>query len=188
MSQPDLFRPSKRPWNAGRLMGPKAPLKPKHIWAIRQQLKSTRRMRDLAMFNCALDAKLRASDLVQLRVSDVAPGGVLRERSTVIQQQTGRPAPFEITEPTCAALVEWLQLRGRRDDDWLFPSRSRPGEHITTRQYARRVDAWVRMIDLDPAANGRGRGRALSCELDRPFSSWRRIGSDTGPGSSRTRR
>jgi hypothetical protein len=73
MSQPDLFRTPKRPWNAGRLIGPKAPLKPKHVWAIRQQLKSTNRVRDLALFNCALDAKLRASDVVRLRVSDVAP-------------------------------------------------------------------------------------------------------------------
>jgi hypothetical protein len=100
MGQLDLFRIRMRPWNAGRLTGPKAPLKPKHVWAIRQQLKTTRRIRDLALFNCALDAKLRAGDLVRLRVSDVAPGGALRERSTVLQQKTGRPVPFEITEPT----------------------------------------------------------------------------------------
>src|SRR5690606_29509588 len=105
MSQPDLFRSPSKPWNAGRLIGPKAPLKPKHIWAIRQQLKSTRRVRDLALFNAALDAKLRASDVVRLRVSDVAPGGMLRTRSTVIQQKTGRPVPFEITEPTREALA-----------------------------------------------------------------------------------
>lgn len=114
MAQPDLFRTPRKPWNAGRLIGPKAPLKPKHIWAIRQQLKMLRRIRDLAMFNCALDAKLRACDLVKLRVSDVAPGGVLRERSTVIQQKTGRPVPFEITEPTREALAAWLARRGRR--------------------------------------------------------------------------
>lgn len=138
MPQPDLFRTPQKPWNAGRLVGPKAPLKPKHIWAIRQQLKSLARVRDLAMFNCALDAKLRACDLVKLRVSDVAPGGVLRERSTVIQQKTGRPVPFEITDPTREALAAWLQRRGRRADDWLFPSRSRPGGHIGTRQYEAR--------------------------------------------------
>ena len=154
MAQPDLFRTPRKPWNAGRLIGPKAPLKPKHIWAIRQQLKMLRRTRVLAMFNCALDAKLRACDLVKLRVSDVAPGGVLRERSTVIQQKTGRPVPFEITEPTREALAAWLERRGRRADDWLFPSRSRRGEHIGTRQYARLVDHWVTMIDLQPAAYG----------------------------------
>jgi hypothetical protein len=89
MSQPDLFRTLNRPWNAGRLVGPKAPLKPKHVWAIRQELKTSRCHRDLALFNCALDPKLRACDLVGLRVSDVAPGGVLRARSTVGQQMTG---------------------------------------------------------------------------------------------------
>jgi integrase len=154
MRQQDLFKVPRKPWNAGRLVGPKAPLKPRHVWAIRQQLKSARRARDLALFNCALDAKLRACDVVKLRVSDVAPGGVLRQRSTVIQQKTGRPVPFELTEPTREALAVWLVARGRREDDWLFPSRLRPGEHICTRQYARLVDKWVRMIDLDPSGYG----------------------------------
>jgi integrase len=154
MRQPDLFRTPMKPWNAGRIVGPKAPLKPKHIWAIRQQLKVSNRRRDLAMFNCAIDAKLRACYLVRLTVSDVAPGGVLRARSTVIQQKTGRPVPFEITEPTREALTSWLALRGRRADDWLFPSRSRHGDHITTRQYARLVDRWVQLVDLEPGAYG----------------------------------
>ena len=136
MSQPDLFRTASKPWNAGRLIGPKAPLKPKHVWAIRQELKGGRRCRDLALFNCAIDSKLRACDLVRLRVSDVAPGGVLRARSTVIQQKTGRPVPFEITEPTRSSIEDWLKVRGARTDDWLFPSRTRPGRHMTTRQYA----------------------------------------------------
>lgn len=85
LRQSDLFIQPKRPWNAGRLIGPKAPLKPKHIWAIRQQLMVSRRIRDLAMFNCALDAKLRACDLVQLRVSDVAPGGAHRWVAAVMR-------------------------------------------------------------------------------------------------------
>jgi integrase len=154
MAQPDLFQTPRRPWNTGRIIGAKPPLKPKHIWGIRQQLKSARRVRDLALFNCAIDAKLRGCDLVKLRVSDVAPGGVLRARATVIQQKTGRPVPFEITEPTREALSSWLQHRGRRQDDWLFPSRSRPGGHISTRQYARLVDRWVAMIDLEPLTYG----------------------------------
>jgi integrase len=152
--QRDLFRLPRTPWNSGRLIGPKAPFKPKHVWAIRQQLKTTKRVRDLALFNCAIDAKLRGCDLVKLRVSDVTPGGVLRQRSTVIQQKTGRPVPFEITEPTREALAAWLERRGRRPDDWLFPSRSRHGQHIGTRQYARLVDRWVAMIDLPVAAYG----------------------------------
>jgi integrase len=154
MRQSDLFIQSRRPWNKGRLIGPKAPLKPKHIWAIRQQLKVARRVRDLAMFNCALDSKLRACDLVRLRVSDVAPGGVLRQRAIVIQQKTGRPVPFEITEPARDAITAWLNVRGQREDDWLFPSRSRLGQHVGTRQYARLVHRWVQMIDLEPQGYG----------------------------------
>ena len=154
MPQRDLFRPSPTPWNSRRVIGAKPPFKPKHVWAIRQQLKSAGRVRDVALFDCAIDAKLRGCDLVKLRVSDVAPGGSLRQRVTVIQQKTGRPVPFEITEPTREALSAWLALRGRRDDDWLFPSRVRLGEHISTRQYARLVKCWVEMIDLEPRAYG----------------------------------
>lgn len=154
MAQLDFFRPPQTPWNARRIIGAKPPLKPKHVWAIRQQLKKAGRVRDLALFDCAIDAKLRGCDLVKLRVSDVAPGGSLRERATVIQQKTGRPVPFEITEATRSSLNAWLPRRGRRQDDWLFPSRSRPGDHISTRQYARLVDLWVAMIDLEPRAYG----------------------------------
>ena len=94
MGQLDLFRIPRKPWNAGRMTGAKAPLKPKHIWAIRQHLKSVGSIRDLAMFNIALDAKLRGCDLVKLRLADIAQGGVFRQRSTIIQQKTGRPVPF----------------------------------------------------------------------------------------------
>lgn len=154
MAQIDLVLPPKRPWNTGRIIGPKPPFKPRHIWGIRQQLKANGRVRDLAMFNCAIDAKLRGCDLVRLRVSDVAPGGALRARATIIQQNTGQPVPFEITEPTRDALAVWLKVRGRRSDDWLFPSRSRPGDHVSTLQYARLVDKWVSMIELEPRAYG----------------------------------
>ncbi|MET3892696.1 hypothetical protein ABIE41_003772 [Bosea sp. OAE506] len=98
MRQSDLFIAPRRPSNAGRLIGPKAPLKPNRVWAIRQQLKMSKRVRNLAMFNGALDAKLRGFDLVKTRVSDVAPVGSLRKRSTVIQLKTGRPVPFEIAK------------------------------------------------------------------------------------------
>ncbi|CAN1562783.1 XerD Site-specific recombinase XerD [Caulobacteraceae bacterium] len=154
MAQIDLFRMPKRPWNSGRIIGAKPPFKPKHIWGIRQQLRTAGKIRDLALFNCALDAKLRGCDLVKLRVSDVAPGGIMRDRATVIQQKTGRPVPFELTDASRDALSAWLALRGERADDWLFPSRSRPGDHITTRQYARLVAEWVTMIELEPRAYG----------------------------------
>ena len=154
MAQVDLFRMPKRPWNTGRIIGAKPPFKPKHIWGIRQQLRISGKVRDLALFNCALDAKLRGCDLVKLWVIDVAPGGIMRDRATVIQQKTGRPVPFELTDASRDALSAWLALRGKRADDWLFPSRSRPGDHLTTRQYARLVGEWVAMIDLEPRAYG----------------------------------
>ena len=116
MAQRDLFRSPPPAWNAKRIVGAKPPLKPKHVWAIRQQLRANDRVRDLALFDCGIDAKLRGCDLVKFRLSDVAPGGMLRQRATVIQQKTGRPVPFEISEPTREALTAWLALRGRRVD------------------------------------------------------------------------
>lgn len=106
------------------------------------------------MFTIALEAKLRGCDLVKLRLGDVSQGGVVRQRSTFIQPKTGRPVPFEITEAARDALAHWPERRGRWRDEWLFPSRSRDGAHIGTRLYARLVDAWVRMIDLNPGAYG----------------------------------
>jgi len=157
MAQLDLFLSPKQPWIHRRLIGPRPPFRPKHVWGIRQQLKNTGRVRDLALFNCTIDAKLRGCDLVKLRICDVAPGGSLRARATIIQQKTGQPVPFEISEPTRDSLATWLQRRGRRTDDWLFPSRSRPGEHITTRQYARLV-RWHRIC-------------SSSCDRPRPCRS-----------------
>jgi integrase len=143
------------PWNHARMIGPKPPLKPKHIWAIRIRLQHKGRTRDLAMFNVAINSKLRGCDLVRLRVADVHLGDSIRLRTTIIQQKTGRPVPFELTEPTREALALWLSLRGSRsNDDWLFPSRSRRGNHLTTRQYGRLLDDWVALIGLDPAAYG----------------------------------
>lgn len=122
MSQPDLFRLPRKPWNAGRMTGAKAPLKPKHIWAIRQHLKSVGSVRDLAMFNIALDAKLRGCDLVKLRLADIAQGGAIRQRSTIIQQKTGRPVPFEIAEAAREALAHWLERRGADATTGCFPA------------------------------------------------------------------
>ena len=139
------------PWNHGRLIGPKPPLKPRHIWAIRTRLQHDSRVRDLAMFNLGIDSKLRGCDLVRLRVSDVHLGEGVRLRTTIVQQKTGRPVPFE---PTRDALAIWLKKRGLRSGDWLFPSRSHAGDHITTRQYSRLLDDWVALAGLDPAGYG----------------------------------
>lgn len=140
--------------NASRIVGAKPPLKPRHIWAIRQRLADARRVRDLALFDCAIDSKLRGCDLVALRVSDIAPAGVLRLRATIVQRKTHRPVPFELTKATREALAAWLEKRSDRSDDWLFPSRTVAGAHMSTRQYARLLDRWLKMIDLEPRAYG----------------------------------
>lgn len=95
-------------WNQGRIVGPKPPLKPKHIWAIRTRMQHDGRVRDLAMFSTAIDSKLRGCDLVKLRVSDIHLGASVRLRTTIVQQKTGRPVPFELTDPTRDALTAWL--------------------------------------------------------------------------------
>ena len=141
-------------WNQGRIVGPKPLLKPKHIWATRTRLQHEGRVRDLAMLNAEIDSNLRGCDLVRLRVSDAHLGDSIRLRTTIVQQKTGRLVPFELTEPTREGLALWLRIRGRRGNDWLFPSRSRPGDHLTTRQYGRLLDDWVALIGLDPAAYG----------------------------------
>jgi integrase len=142
------------PWNKRRIIGQKPPLKPQDIWSIRVLLKMRKRHRDLALFNLAIDSKLRACDLVKLRTSDVVHGENVQARASVIQQKTGLPVRFEITDQTRAAVQQWIAAANLRGDTWLFASRVRPGAHITTRQYARIVKAWVAMIGLDPSIYG----------------------------------
>jgi len=142
------------PWNHGRIIGPKPPLKPKHIWAIRTRLQHDGRVRDLAVFNVAIDSKLRGCDVVRLRVADIRLGESVRLRTTVVEQKTGRPVPFELTEPTRESLAAWLKKRCLRSGDWQFPSRSHAGDHVTTRQYSRLVDDWVTLAGPDPAGYG----------------------------------
>ena len=96
------------PWSRGRLIGQKRPLKPKDVWTIRVRLQMEGRRRDLAMFNLAIDSKLRGCDLVRLRIDDVFVGGRVRDRAMVIQKKTGRPVQFEVTEQTRSAIGEWL--------------------------------------------------------------------------------
>jgi site-specific recombinase XerC len=143
-----------QPWNKGKLLGQKPPLKLREIWAIRIRLQLARRTRDLAMFNLAIDSKLRGCDLVRLRVMDVAHAGRVSQRATVMQQKTGRPVQFEITEQTREAVSAWIEKRDLAPYQFLFPSRLRRFDHISTRQYARLVKSWVAWIDLDPAIYG----------------------------------
>jgi integrase len=142
------------PWNKGRLIGPKPPLRPKHVWGIRIQLQLANAARDLAMFDLAIDSKLRGCDLVRLRIGDVALHGSVRSRATVVQQKTGRPVQFEITEQTRESVGTWIRQGSGRSGDYLFPSRVRPDRPISTRQYACLVDRWVGEIGLDPATYG----------------------------------
>ncbi|WP_079203561.1 tyrosine-type recombinase/integrase [Pseudomonas sp. CC6-YY-74] len=143
-----------QPWNKGKLVGQKAPLRLRDIWAIRVRLQLAARVRDLALFDLAIDSKLRACDLTKLRLRDVAHGDHVSPRAIVMQQKTQRPVQFEITEQTRTALEAWVNLAKLRSDDFLFPSRLHCSEHLSTRQYARIVKAWVTSIGLEPALYG----------------------------------
>lgn len=138
------------PWNKGKLIGAKPPLRPKHVWAIRSKLQLERRARDLAMFNLAIDSKLRACDVVGLRVDDVAPQGVTLARATIRQKKTGRAVRFELTESTREAVDEYLGTSCRKPGEYLFPGRGAEVQHMTTRQYARLVARWIASIGLNP--------------------------------------
>lgn len=106
------------------------------------------------MFNLAIDSKLRACDMVKIRISDVMHGESVMPRASVVQQKTGQPVRFEITEQTRDALSEWITQTHIKGDDYIFSSRVKPSSHITTRQYARIVKSWVQMIGLDPTVYG----------------------------------
>jgi integrase len=142
------------PWNKGRLIGQKLPLKLKEIWAIRIRLQLADRLRDLALFNLAIDSKLRGCDLVSLKVKDVAQGRSIFHRAIVMQRKTSRPVQFEITEQTRQSVLSWIERRGLTPSQYLFPSRVIGCLHLTTRQYARIVEKWVESIGLDSAAYG----------------------------------
>jgi len=144
----------REPWNKGKLVGQKAPLKVKDIWAIRVRLQLQARIRDLALFNLGVDSKFRGCDLVKLRVRDVCHGDRVASRAIVLQQKTQRPVQFEITSSTRDTLEAWIKSVALRPDDYLFPSRLHRSQHLGTRQYARIVDGWVREIGLDPASYG----------------------------------
>lgn len=127
----------REPWNKGKLVGQKAPFKPKHIWAMRMRLQQEHRSRDLALLNLGLDSKLRACDLVSLKVRDISHGDRVASRATVQQSKTKRLVQFEITAPVREAVEAWIQEAGLRSEDYLFPSRTHRSPHICTRQYAR---------------------------------------------------
>src|ERR1039458_9413983 len=144
----------REPWNKGKLVGQKAPFKLKEIWAIRVRLQLANRRRELALFNLAIDSKLRAGALVKLRVRDVCHGQVVAARAIVLQQKTQRPVQFEITEPTREAVGTWITHAGLAPEQSLFPSRLRGSSHLSPRQYARIVGSWVKQLGLNRVCYG----------------------------------
>jgi len=141
------------PWNKGKLSGAKPPLRSKHVWAIRTKLQIDQRVRDLVLFNLAIDSKLRGCDVVAVKVDDIAPNGYAVDRATVRQKKTGRPVRFELTEPTRQAIDDYLKAAGKKPGEFLFSGR-RAGQSMTTRQFARLLSEWLTSIELDPHVYG----------------------------------
>ena len=128
--------PIRTPWNKGKLIGAKPPLWPKHVWSIRTKLHIEGRILELALFNLAIDSKLRGCDVVALKVEDIAPNGYPVARATVRQKKTRRPVRFELTDHTREAVDAYLKMAGKKPSEFLFTSPRRPEESMTTRQYA----------------------------------------------------
>jgi integrase len=150
-SPPTQYR---EPWNKGKLIGAKPPLRSKHVWSIRTKLQVEGQTRDLAMFNLAIDSKLRGCDVVALKVEDVAPSGYTLDRATVRQKKTGQPVRFEMTEQTRQSVDDYIRAASKKPGEFLFIGRHGPGQCMTTRQYARLVSGWVGSIGLDPKLFG----------------------------------
>jgi integrase len=146
--------PHKRlPWNKGKLTGAK-PLRPKHVWSIRTKLQIEGRVRDLAMFNLAIDSKLRGCDVIAIRVEDVAAGGYTADRATVRQKKTGHPVRFELSEQTRQAVDDYLKATNKGPGEFLFTARGGLNFAMSTRQYARLVSEWIGSVGLDPRLFG----------------------------------
>ena len=156
MQTPNLpaIRARRPAWNKGRIVGQKRPLLPKHVWAIRVRLEIAENHRDLALFNLAIDSKLRGCDLVKLKVADVFAAGQVKERASIVQSKTQKPVSFEITEGTRKSLFRWMEEPLMIGSEFLWLGRFHERLHISTRQYARLVRGWVKSIGLEPSAYG----------------------------------
>jgi len=141
-------------WNKDKLVGQKLPLKLEEIWSIRIRLELANNLRELTMFNLALDCKLRACDFIKLKVLDIAHGATIQSRAMLIQQKTGSSVQFELTLKTRESLQEWITQKSLRSGDYLFGSRVKKDFHLTTRQYARIVKKWISSIGLDVTLYG----------------------------------
>jgi integrase len=139
---------NRKPWNAGKLVGAMRAFKPKQVWAIRFHLDREKNLRDLALFDLAIDSKLRGCDLVKLMIRDLVAGGQVKSRAKIVRQKTGKPVQFEVMERARSDLKVWLERRSCTLADFIFPSRVDHSEHLSTRQYARLVDEWVEAVGL----------------------------------------
>ena len=146
--------PKRRAWNKGRLVGQKRPLLPKQVWAIRTRLELTGNLRDLALFNVAIDSKLRGCDLVALKITDIVRDDRIRERVSVVQSKTHKPVQFELAENTRETVTNWINSPEMIGCQFMFPSRFHDRPHISTRQYGRLVREWVVSIGLEPSGYG----------------------------------
>ncbi|GAA0465320.1 site-specific integrase [Parasphingorhabdus litoris] len=153
-SQFDPAAQNRVPWNFGVKIGPKQPFNQKQIWAIQFFLDLEKRIRDRALFDVAIDSKLRGCDLVELKIGDLVKGPEIRKRAAITQRKMGRPVQFEIALDARGSLFAWLELRGGSVEDYVFPSRVGHSRHLSTRQYARIVDEWVEAIGLRPEEYG----------------------------------
>jgi site-specific recombinase XerC len=148
------LRPDRVAWNKGRIIGQKRPLLPRNVWSIRVRLEMTVNARDLALFNLAVDSKLRGCDLVSIRVTDIFAAGHAKERASIVQSKTGKPVRFEITETARLSLERWVSDAEMIGLEFLWPSRFHGSPHLSTRQYARIVRGWVTSLGLEPSAYG----------------------------------
>ena len=146
--------PKRKAWNKGRVIGQKRPLLPKQVWAIRARLEIAGYLRDLALFNVAIDSKLRGCDLVRLAVTDILTDDRLKERVSVIQSKTNRPVQFELTENTRDTVLTWVKSPEMFAGGFMFPSRFHDRPHISTRQYGRLVRDWVTAIGFESSRYG----------------------------------
>lgn len=144
----------REPWNKGKLIGPKPPLRPKHVWAIRTQTAVGTRDARSGVVQSGDRQQARGCDVVSVRVEDVAPRGLTLDRGTVRQKKTGRPVKFELTEQSREAIDAYLKATRRVPGQYLFPGRAGEEGHLTARQFSRLLKQWLTAVGLDPALYG----------------------------------
>lgn len=179
----DPVTTARKAWNAGRVVGAKRALKPPRVWAIRFWLDHTGRLRDRALFDLAIDSKLRGCDVVRVKIGDLVSGGRIRARAIVVQRKTRRPVQFELLDAARSSLQAWLERRGGTVDDFAFPSRTDHSTHLSTRQYARLVDEWV--TGIGPALGSKSHQDCLKLMSEKRFCESFRSASSTASAVGR---